>query len=117
LGARERTGSRTTLPSGAPDERQSEENRHGTAQDVDRGALRDQLAAGGGLTGTERVDVEMISPLMEVTGGERGVNDLLAGDFIGTFGGFLDRRIRASDFALGWRSVASWAPGARPAAV
>jgi predicted acylesterase/phospholipase RssA len=79
---------------------------------VDRGALREQLAPIGGLTGKERVDVEMISPLMEVTGGERGVNDLLAGDFIGAFGGFLDRSIRASDFALGWRSVATWAPDA-----
>jgi predicted acylesterase/phospholipase RssA len=80
--------------------------------DVDADALREQLAAIGGLGGKERVDVEMISPLMEVTGGERGVNDLLAGDFIGAFGGFVDRRIRASDFALGWRSVASWAPDA-----
>jgi predicted acylesterase/phospholipase RssA len=81
-------------------------------EDVDRDALREQLAAIGGLAGKERVDVEMISPLMEVTGGERGVNDLLAGDFIGAFGGFVDRRIRASDFALGWRSVATWAPDA-----
>lgn len=79
---------------------------------VDRDALRQQLGAIGGLAGKDRVDVEMISPLMEVTGGERGVNDLLAGDFIGAFGGFIDRRIRASDFALGWRSVGSWAPDA-----
>ncbi len=80
-----------------------------TGATVDREDLRAQLAAIGGLVGKERVDVEMISPLLEVTGGERGVNDLLAGDFIGAFGGFVNQRIRASDFALGWRSVATWA--------
>ena len=40
---------------------------------------------------------------------ELGVTDLLAGDFIGAFGGFLSRDIRRNDYALGWTAAERWA--------
>ena len=73
--------------------------------------LRSALSRTAGVEGMERVDVEMISPLEIASEREEGVSDLLAGDFVGAFGGFLDRRLRASDFTLGWNSVREWLPG------
>ena len=54
------------------------------------------------------VDVDIISPLLLAQEGD-GVTDLLAGDFIGAFGGFLSRDLRRNDFALGWASTEAWA--------
>lgn len=73
--------------------------------------LRRALERMAGVDGMERIDVEMISPLELASEREDGVSDLLAGDFVGAFGGFLDRSLRASDFTLGWTSVRSWLPG------
>lgn len=55
------------------------------------------------------VDVDIISPLWLAQEEEDGVTDLLAGDFIGAFGGFLSRDLRRNDFALGWASTEAWA--------
>lgn len=55
------------------------------------------------------VDVDIISPLRLAEEGGDGVTDLLAGDFIGAFGGFLSRDLRRNDFALGWASTEAWA--------
>ena len=79
------------------------------AGDADRNRLREDLAAIGGLGDKEPVNVEVISPLL-LAGDDVAVNDLLAGDFIATFGGFLDADIRRSDFALGWRCAVRWLP-------
>lgn len=81
------------------------------ADEDDRADLRRRLAEAAGVTGKERVDVEMISPLLLATE-DHGVADLLAGDFIGAFGGFLSRQIRRSDYQLGWRASAAWIPDA-----
>jgi len=68
-----------------------------------------RITSAAGLDGAERVRVETITPLRYVDAVEdAGVSDLLAGDFIGAFGGFLDRDIRRSDFALGWACTRSW---------
>lgn len=83
---------------------------------VGRHELRDRLADIGDLRGKVAVDVDMISPLLVASTGpgrsvdadDDGVADLLAGDFIGAFGGFLDQVIRRSDFALGWESTTRW---------
>lgn len=75
--------------------------------DDDRKALRDELADAFGLAGKERVDIEMISPLL-LTDDDKEISDLLAGDIIGAFGGFLSRRIRTSDFRLGWKCTVAW---------
>ena len=71
--------------------------------------LRDRIAGLARISGKERVDVEMISPLLEASGeADDGVNDLLAGDFAGAFGGFLSQRVRRSDYVLGWRTARRW---------
>jgi predicted acylesterase/phospholipase RssA len=81
------------------------------ADDHERDELRRRLAEAADVTGKELVNVEMISPLLLATD-DRGVADLLAGDFIGAFGGFLSRRVRRSDYQLGWRAASTWIPDA-----
>jgi hypothetical protein len=62
----------------------------------------------GGLVGKERIAIDVISPkLLERESGE-DVGSLLAGEFMGDFGGFLSRDLRASDFALGYESSLAW---------
>lgn len=62
-----------------------------------------------GLAGKERVAIDVISPLVLSDDEEEGeVGSLLAGEFMGDFGGFLDRELRASDFALGYQSTLTW---------
>ena len=62
----------------------------------------------GGVADKQTVELEVICPRWAADD-DCGAR-LLAGDFAGTFGGFLDRSIRASDFALGWRAVVEWLP-------
>jgi len=54
--------------------------------------------------------VDIISPrlLPEVAGGKAEISDLLAGEILGHFGGFLDEHYRSNDFALGYRSTLEW---------
>lgn len=73
--------------------------------------LRIVLQHLAGVGDKEQVDVELISPLELSKERQEGVSDLLAGDFIGAFGGFLSQDIRRSDFALGWESTRAWIPG------
>ena len=62
----------------------------------------------GGLVGKERIAIDVISPkLLEGESGE-DVGSLLAGEFMGDFGGFLSRDLRVSDFALGYESSLAW---------
>lgn len=68
--------------------------------------LRRAVAHIGGLTGKQRVAVDVISPVLLADRG--GVGDLLAGELLGDFGGFLDRDLRRSDFALGYESTLAW---------
>ncbi|MGH2819653.1 MAG: patatin-like phospholipase family protein [Actinomycetota bacterium] len=67
-------------------------------------ALRDVA----GLGGKEIVDLNIITPLMLAESGDDEVPKLLAGEFFGDFGGFLDRDIRLSDFLLGYASAEAW---------
>ncbi len=76
-----------------------------------RAKLRHALKHLAGVRDKEQVDVELISPLELSEQRQEGVSDLLAGDFIGAFGGFLSQDIRRSDFALGWESARAWIPG------
>lgn len=78
----------------------------------DRDDLRKRLAEAAGLSDKEPVNLEMISPLDKSSDDESGGAELLAGDFIGAFGGFLNRQIRQSDFALGWESTVAWSDDA-----
>jgi hypothetical protein len=52
--------------------------------------------------------MDVISPLVLADGADDDVGSLLAGEFMGDFGGFLDRDLRASDFALGFQSTIVW---------
>ena len=45
----------------------------------------------GGLTGKEHVSIDVISPLVLADDSDDDVGSLLAGEFMGDFGGFLDR--------------------------
>ena len=69
----------------------------------------------GGLTGKERVLIDVISPLVLADGDGDDVGSLLAGEFMGDFGGFLSRDLRASDFALGYQSATEWLRQGLPA--
>jgi predicted acylesterase/phospholipase RssA len=78
------------------------------ASEVDR-LLRRAVAEVADLTGKETIDVNVISPVLLLDGSsDEDVPGLLAGDFMGDFGGFLDREIRHSDFLLGYASAREW---------
>lgn len=79
------------------------------------------VAEASGTAGRTEVRTEVVSPLRLLTPGEgtprttareHEVRSLLAGEFLGRFGGFTDRTLRQSDFALGWDSCRTWLPGA-----
>jgi patatin-like phospholipase len=70
--------------------------------------LRIALQDVTGLGGKEIVDLNIITPLMLADGDDDEVPKLLAGEFFGDFGGFLDRDIRLSDFLLGYASAEVW---------
>jgi predicted acylesterase/phospholipase RssA len=75
-----------------------------------RRAIRTSLHQATGLDGKQSVGVDMISPLLllaELPEGTK-IGDILAGDFAGHFGGFLDERYRSNDFAAGYRSALEW---------
>jgi Patatin-like phospholipase len=63
----------------------------------------------GGLTGKRHEAVDLISPLLLAEDDGEEVTSLLAGELMGDFGGFLDRELRQSDFALGYESTLAWA--------
>lgn len=72
--------------------------------------VREQLLDVAGLVGKENIAVDVMSPalLLDDQGPERTVGAMLAGDMMGDLGGFLDRDLRASDFALGYATAHRW---------
>jgi len=68
------------------------------------------LAEIAGVVGKERTEIDVISPLLLADGPDSDVESLLAGEFLGDFGGFLSKDLRASDFALGYESALAWLP-------
>jgi predicted acylesterase/phospholipase RssA len=73
--------------------------------------LRDVLNLVTGLSGKQRVRVDVVSPLILPGGPDVRVEELLAGEFLAHFGGFLNERLRLNDFALGYRSMQEWLRG------
>ena len=51
-----------------------------------------------------------MSPLLLADRHDRDLPELLAGEIMGDFGGFADRRLRRSDFALGYDCLLAWLP-------
>lgn len=83
----------------------------GTVPDL----LASAVADVAGLTGVREVDLEVVSPVRLLGSdpdSQADVRDLLAGDGLGRFGGFLHRGRRGRDFAIGWRSARAWLPDA-----
>jgi hypothetical protein len=79
------------------------------ADDAEPAALLDRaLREIGGLVGKERIAIDVVSPLLVADSDDEDVGTLLAGEFMGDFGGFLSRELRASDFALGYESALAW---------
>ena len=82
------------------------------ADDASAGELlRGAIERISGLVDKHPVAVDVISPLLLAAHDDvENVGDLLAGDILGDFGGFLQADLRRSDFALGYASVLAWAP-------
>ena len=67
------------------------------------------IADVAGLGAKQIQSIDLISPLLIAARSEEDVSQLLAGELMGDFGGFLDRELRESDFALGYESTYCWA--------
>ena len=70
--------------------------------------LRDVVAQIAGVAGKERIALEVVSPLLLPEAETIPVAQMLAGEFLFHFGGFLSRELRRSDFDLGYRSALEW---------
>ena len=70
--------------------------------------LRDIVAQIAGIAGKERIALEVVSPLLLPEAKTMPVAQMLAGEFLFHFGGFLSRSLRVSDFDLGYRSTLEW---------
>lgn len=79
-------------------------------EDADLGQLLDLgIRRATGLAGKHPAHVEIVSPALDPSG--RTAEDLLAGERLGHFFGFLGDRFRQSDFALGFRHMTTFLPG------
>ena len=74
-------------------------------------ALRRALEAVAGVEGKRHVEIDLISPLVMANETGESVPELLAGEHLGDFSGFLDEDLRRSDFALGYECSLTWAKG------
>ncbi len=68
--------------------------------------LRCALLETAGLQGKQALSLDVISPL--ILAGDDDPKSLLAGEFMGDFGGFLSEELRASDFTLGYDAATAW---------
>lgn len=71
--------------------------------------LRRALEAVAGVEGKRQVAVDLISPLVLANETGESVPELLAGEHLGDFSGFLDEELRRSDFTLGYECSLTWA--------
>lgn len=61
-----------------------------------------------GLAGKRRIGVEVVSPYLVRHDPSTTLQQLLAGKFLFSFGGFFGEGLRRSDFALGYASMLNW---------
>ena len=73
-------------------------------------ALWSALSRASGTAGKTVIGIEAVSPLLLIRPDDKTtkVEDLLAGELLGAFGGFLDMALRQSDFLLGYQSMRTW---------
>jgi hypothetical protein len=60
------------------------------------------------------VRLEVVSPDAIASRKQVAAEDLLSGEFLGHFGGFLDKDFRENDFGLGWLCMQEWMEQALP---
>ncbi|MCA1838892.1 MAG: hypothetical protein LC723_00975, partial [Actinobacteria bacterium] len=77
-----------------------------TPDPTDRELLESLLNNITGLDGKREVRTEIVSP--SNLAGKEAVETVLAGEFLLHFGGFFEKKLRASDFATGYRSTQEW---------
>jgi hypothetical protein len=70
--------------------------------------LLETLQAAAGLTGKSPARVDVISPLLLPEAATHSVDQLLSGEVLFHFGGFLDQQARHNDFDLGYASTLEW---------
>ena len=68
--------------------------------------LRCALLETAGLAGKQALSLDVISPL--ILADDDDPKSLLAGEFMGDFGGFLSEELRSSDFKLGYEAATKW---------
>jgi predicted acylesterase/phospholipase RssA len=97
---------RESLRSDEP--RLRERERESDEPDPARRMLRRAVEEIAGLVGKEQVAVDLISPRLLTDETGEDVPELLAGEFLGDFGGFLREELRMSDFVLGYQTGLVW---------
>jgi Patatin-like phospholipase len=70
--------------------------------------LSDALHQASGLAGKQTARVDVISPLLLPESETHSVDQLLSGEVLFHFGGFLDEGMRRNDFDLGYSSTIAW---------
>ncbi len=91
------------------DEPSRDDERKPPAEETEtRALLHRAICEIGGLVGKDRVAIDVISPFLLADEEHPDVGSLLAGEFMGDFGGFLSRELRESDFALGYECTLAW---------
>lgn len=86
----------------------------GSLSDDDAARLREEIEEVAGVRGKRHVELDLISPLLLAHETGDDVADLLAGEHLGDFSGFLEEDLRRSDFALGYECALAWAHDALP---
>jgi hypothetical protein len=86
----------------------------GSLSDEETARLREQIEEVAGVGGKRHVELDLISPLVLAHETGDNVADLLAGEHLGDFSGFLEEDLRRSDFALGYECALVWARDALP---
>lgn len=83
-----------------------------TAAPADAAGIPEMLARllseVGGLGGKRPARVDVISPLLLEESQTHSVEELLSGEVLFHFGGFLDENMRRNDFDLGYSSTLAW---------
>jgi predicted acylesterase/phospholipase RssA len=69
------------------------------------------LHTASGLAGKQPARIDVISPLLLPESRTHNIDQILSGEILFHFGGFLDEPMRQNDFDLGYRSTLMWLDG------
>ncbi len=70
--------------------------------------LGDALALAAGVAGKHPARVDVLSPLLLKDSATHSVEQMLSGEVLFHFGGFLDENLRRNDFDLGYSTTLAW---------